>query len=71
MKLCNTLAIFHLRCFQKLLLQGLSNGLDGCKRGSFSLPFLIAQFLSQICSRMIADFFSSRMTVASAITVQN
>ena len=63
MKLCNVLAILHLRCSQKLLLQNLSSRLDACKRDNSSLLLVVAQFLSRIYLRVKRIFFSGRMTV--------
>ena len=57
MKLCNKLAIFHLRCSQKVLSQSLNNKLDASKRGNSSLVLAAAQFLSQIFLKVKADLF--------------
>ena len=48
---------FLLPVFRKELLQSLSYSLDVCKRGSSSLLFVEAQFLSQIRLRIKADRF--------------
>ena len=51
------LAILHLRCPQKLLLQSLSSRLDVYKRESSFLLLVVAPFLSRIYLREKANLF--------------
>ena len=61
MRLCNMLggllAILHLQCPQKLVLQSLSRRLDACEREISFLQFVVAQFLSRICLKVKANLF--------------